>query len=107
MSDLRTNGVESINGVPVVRFEDYKEAVIKEDGKTEELTGFVKSDVLKYYLADGSWIAVRPSGTEPKCKFYFCIKGENKDDAHAKTLAYQKAMADLTGTNYSIYNIYL
>lgn len=99
LSDLRTNGVESINGVPVVRFEDYKEAVIKEDGKTEELTGFVKSDVLKYYLADGSWIAVRPSGTEPKCKFYFCIKGENKDDAHAKTLAYQKAMADLTGTN--------
>ncbi|MCF0260101.1 MAG: phospho-sugar mutase, partial [Erysipelotrichaceae bacterium] len=99
LSDLRTNGVDAINGVPVVRFEDYKEAVIKENGKTEELKGFVKSDVLKYYLADGSWIAVRPSGTEPKCKFYFCIKGENKEDAHAKTLAYQKAMADLTGTN--------
>lgn len=99
LSDLRKDGLSEIAGEPVVRFEDYKECVIKEDGKEEELTGFTKSDVLKYYLADGSWIAVRPSGTEPKCKFYYCVKGENKENAHEKTLAYQKAMADITGTN--------
>ncbi|WP_273235458.1 phospho-sugar mutase [Ileibacterium valens] len=98
LSDLRTDELTEIAGVPVVRFEDYKESVIKEDGKTEELEGFVKSDVLKYYLEDGSWIAVRPSGTEPKCKFYYCVKGTDKADAHDKTLKYQKAMAEITGT---------
>ena len=96
LADLRKDGLEEINGVPVVKFEDYKECVRKEGDKVEELTGFAKSDVLKYYLEDGSWVAVRPSGTEPKCKFYYCVKGENKEDAHAKTLGYQKAMADLT-----------
>lgn len=98
LSDLRKDNPTEINGTPVVRTEDFKEAVIKENGKTEELKGFTKSDVLKYFLADGSWIAVRPSGTEPKCKFYFCIKGTDAADAHAKTLGYQKAMAELTGT---------
>lgn len=98
LADLRSEAPKEIAGTPVVRFEDYKESVIKENGETRELTGFVKSDVLKYYLADGSWIAVRPSGTEPKCKFYYCIKGTDHSDAHAKTLKYQKAMAELTGT---------
>ena len=81
---------------PVVRFEDYKECIIKEKDAVRELTGFTKSDVLKYYLADGSWIAIRPSGTEPKCKFYYCVKGTSLADAHEKTLAYQKAMAEMT-----------
>lgn len=98
LSDLRADELKEIAGVPVTRFEDFKECVIKENGNTEELTGFAKSDVLKYFLADGSWIAVRPSGTEPKCKFYFCIKGNDKAQAHEKTLAYQKAMAEITGT---------
>lgn len=99
LADLRADELKEINGVPVTRFEDYKEEIIKENGKTEELKGFVKSDVLKYYLEDGSWIAIRPSGTEPKCKFYYCIKGTDKADAHAKTLEYQKAMAEITGTD--------
>ena len=50
---------------------------------------------VKYYLADGSWIAIRPSGTEPKCKFYYCIKGASAQDAEAKTEIMQKAIADL------------
>lgn len=98
LSDLRDNSPAEIAGVPVVRSEDFKESLIRENGKTEELKGFVKSDVLKYFLEDGSWIAVRPSGTEPKCKFYYCIKGENHADAKEKTAKYQKAMAELTGT---------
>ncbi len=97
LADLRADAPTEIANEPVVRFEDYKEAIIKEDGKTEELKGFTKSDVLKYYLADGSWIAVRPSGTEPKCKFYYCVKGTDHADAKAKTEVYQKAMAELTG----------
>lgn len=96
LSDLRASDVTEIAGEAVVRFEDYKECIIKEKGAVRELTGFTKSDVLKYYLADGSWIAIRPSGTEPKCKFYYCVKGTSLADAHEKTLAYQKAMAEMT-----------
>ena len=95
LATLRKTTVETINNVPVIRFEDYKECKIVENGKVEELTGFTKSDVLKYYLEDGSWIAIRPSGTEPKCKFYYCVKGTSLEDAHEKTLAYQKAMAEM------------
>ena len=99
LADLRQNSPKEIGGTPVVKSEDYKECTIKEGDTVKELTGFTKSDVLKYYLEDGSWIAARPSGTEPKIKFYYCIKGDSKEDAHAKTLNYQKAIAELTGTN--------
>lgn len=99
LADLRTNGLDEIAGEKVVRFEDYNDAVIKENGETKPLEGFTKSDVLKYYLEDGSWIAVRPSGTEPKCKFYYCVKGTDHADAKAKTATFQKAMAEITGTD--------
>ena len=98
LADLRKEAPTEINGSNVVRSEDYKECTIKEGDKVTELTGFTKSDVLKYYLEDGSWIAVRPSGTEPKCKFYYCIKGNSKEDAHEKTVAYQQAMKELTNS---------
>lgn len=95
LSNLRNSEVKEIAGENVIRFEDYKECIIKENGVASTLTGFTKSDVLKYYLEDGSWIAIRPSGTEPKCKFYYCVKGSSLENAHEKTLAYQKAMADM------------
>lgn len=98
LADLRKDAPTEINGSKVVRSEDYKECTIKEGDMVTELTGFTKSDVLKYYLEDGSWIAVRPSGTEPKCKFYYCIKGNSKEDAHEKTVAYQQAMKELTNS---------
>lgn len=97
LSDLRHDELKEIAGVPVVRFEDFNEEVIKENGETKPLEGFVKSDVLKYFLEDGSWIAVRPSGTEPKCKFYYCVRGTDHADAKEKTAVYQKAMAEITG----------
>lgn len=97
LADLRADAPKEIGGTKVVRSEDYQECKIEENGTVTELTGFTKSNVLKYYLEDGSWIAVRPSGTEPKCKFYYCIKGTDKANAHEKTEMYQKAMAELTG----------
>jgi phosphoglucomutase len=50
-----------------------------------------KSDVLKFVFADSSWIAIRPSGTEPKIKVYYSVRGENKDDAQ-KVLASRQAV---------------
>lgn len=96
LANLRKDSPAEIGGTKVVKSEDYKECVIKEGDKVTELTGFTKSDVLKYYLEDGSWIAVRPSGTEPKCKFYYCIKGASKEDAHNKTVHFQQSMKELT-----------
>lgn len=97
LAGLRKDAPEEIAGTKVIRAEDYQEATIQENGAITALKGFTKSNVLKYYLEDGSWIAVRPSGTEPKCKFYYCIKGTDKVNAHEKTLMFQKAMTELTG----------
>lgn len=95
LTTLRNDVPSSIHGIDVVRFEDYKTCRIVENDKVSELTGFDKSDVLKFYLADGSWIAVRPSGTEPKCKFYYCICGDSLQDAREKTVAYQQAIKSM------------
>ena len=94
-SSLRANHPAEIGDVKVVRVEDYKDLVVSENGETKPLDGFPSSDVLKFFLADGSWIAVRPSGTEPKCKFYYCVKGTNVDDAKAKTKVYQDFMKEI------------
>jgi phosphoglucomutase len=53
--------------------------------------GYLKSNVLRFILEDGSWIAVRPSGTEPKCKFYFSVRGKNRAEAEAKLPEIKKA----------------
>lgn len=90
--DLRTSDIKNIADAEVVRFEDFGKLIIKENGKTEELVGFPNSEVLKFFLSDGSWIAVRPSGTEPKCKFYFCVKGSSLLEVEEKTEKYQKFM---------------
>ena len=97
LSDLRAEAPKEIAGVKVVKSEDFQTQKIYENGEEKPLEGFTKSNVLKYFLEDGSWVAVRPSGTEPKCKFYYCIKGTDKADANKKTEMAQKAMSELTG----------
>ncbi|WP_284651302.1 phospho-sugar mutase [Flavobacterium terrisoli] len=74
MIDLRDNPVSEINGQRVLMVEDYQNSTAKNllSGETENLT-IPKSDVLIYYLEDGSKICARPSGTEPKIKFYFSV----------------------------------
>ncbi len=93
MATLRVDHPTQIGDYKVTLAEDYQESK-RSDGTTIDLP---KSNVLKYYLEDGSWIAARPSGTEPKCKFYFSIKGKDADDAAAKTEKLQKAMMALIG----------
>ena len=74
MVDLRENPVSAINGQRVVMMEDYQNATAKNILTHEIETLLVpKSDVLIYYLEDGSKICARPSGTEPKIKFYFSV----------------------------------
>ena len=96
MDNLRKDAPTAINGVKVVAVEDYGASVRYENGQ-ESPIDLPKSNVLKYYLEDGSWIAARPSGTEPKCKFYFSIKGVDATDAANKTDGFQKAMMAIIG----------
>ncbi|MFN3967888.1 phospho-sugar mutase [Flavobacterium sp.] len=74
MIDMRDNPVAEINGQRVIMVEDYQNSTAKNllSGETESLS-IPKSDVLIYYLEDGSKICARPSGTEPKIKFYFSV----------------------------------
>jgi phosphomannomutase len=77
MVDMRTNPLKEINGERIVMMEDYKTSVATNllTGETETMT-IPKSDVLIYYTEDGAKIAARPSGTEPKIKFYVSVNAQ-------------------------------
>ncbi len=96
MTRLRTEKLQEINGVKVVSYQDFDTAEEGVGTEVKPLTGFTKSNVLKYFLEDGSWIAVRPSGTEPKIKIYYCIKGTSSEDALNKAKKYEEEMKKLT-----------
>lgn len=80
LSHFRDHELKNIDTIKVLYKEDY---LFQKDTRDNVLE-FPKSNVLKYYLEDGSWIALRPSGTEPKCKIYYNIKDETLDKAKAK-----------------------
>ena len=76
MIDLRENPLKEINGQRVICIEDYQASKGKDFMNNEEFEIHIpKSNVLIYYLEDGSKICARPSGTEPKIKFYFSVNG--------------------------------
>ncbi|MDB8641846.1 phospho-sugar mutase [Streptococcus australis] len=84
MAKFRENGPKEFNSTDIAVVEDFKaQTSTAADGTVTTLTT-PPSDVLKYTLADGSWIAVRPSGTEPKIKFYIAVVGESNEDSQAK-----------------------
>ena len=87
MAKFRDNGPKAFNATAISVTEDFKaQTSTAADGTVTALTT-PPSDVLKYTLADGSWIAVRPSGTEPKIKFYIAVVGDSNEDAQAKIAA--------------------
>ena len=84
MAKFRENGPKEWNATEITVVEDFKaQTSTAADGTVTALTT-PPSDVLKYTLADGSWIAVRPSGTEPKIKFYIAVVGESNEDSQVK-----------------------
>lgn len=93
MATFRENTPSEFAGIAVTWARDYKTKVFKniKTGETEEDT-LPTSDVLHYTLEDGTWICIRPSGTEPKLKFYYGVKGISVEDADAKIAALDKAV---------------
>ncbi|MGW6193639.1 phospho-sugar mutase [Bacillus cereus] len=87
MATFRGNPPKEVAGLTVVAVEDYKESIITtlQDGNKEEIH-LTKSNVLKYQLEDGSWFCLRPSGTEPKIKFYFGVQDDSLQNSGQKLL---------------------
>lgn len=84
MAKFRNNAPTEWNATAITVVEDFKaQTATVADGTVTNLTT-PPSDVLKYTLTDGSWIAVRPSGTEPKIKFYIAVVGETNEESQAK-----------------------
>ena len=86
MDTLRKNPPTQVGDYKVTSFRDYKEDKIT-NLETKEVcpTGLPKSNVLYFDMTDDAWLCVRPSGTEPKVKFYYGIKGTSLEDADAKS----------------------
>ena len=93
MEHFRNNTPEGFGEYKVLSARDYKNDIIR-DMATGEVTptGLPSSNVLYYDMNDNAWLCIRPSGTEPKIKFYYGIKGTSLEDADAKSEALGKAL---------------
>ena len=96
MDDLRNNPPKKFGAWDVVEFRDYKkdECTVIATGEKKP-TGLPNSNVLYYELTDDAWVCVRPSGTEPKVKFYYGVKGTSLADADEKSDAMGKAVLEM------------
>lgn len=97
LANLRENPLKDIAGYKVLKIRDYsKDTVLDVESGNVEPTGLPASDVLYYELEGGAWVCVRPSGTEPKIKFYYGVKASSMDEAQvesAKFAEWAKAQA--------------
>lgn len=92
MEKMRANPPKSLAGHKVIEARDYKEhTIVKENGERSE-TDLPTSNVLYYDLTDNAWCCVRPSGTEPKIKFYMGVRGESMEDADKRLEKLTEAM---------------
>lgn len=94
MAKFRDKAPKQFNKTDIQIFEDFaKQTSTALDGSVTKLTT-PPSDVLKYHLTDGSWFAVRPSGTEPKIKFYIATIGQTLAEANDKIAAIEQEIND-------------
>ena len=96
LETLRKNPPKKVGAYDVVATRDYREDKIVDiaTGETRP-TGLPKSNVLYYDLTDDAWLCVRPSGTEPKVKFYYGVKGNSLEDADEKSKALGREVIDM------------
>lgn len=97
MKSFREQTPTEFAGTKVVQTEDFKQLIRKNAAGTTEKLSTPPSDVLKYTLEDDSWLAIRPSGTEPKIKFYIGVKADSDERAQQKIELLQPAINEITG----------
>ncbi|USS84750.1 phospho-sugar mutase [Fructilactobacillus myrtifloralis] len=92
MTDFREHPLTTFNGIDVVAREDFQTSLrTDKDGKQTPID-LPQSNVLKYWFADGTWLAIRPSGTEPKIKFYVGVKADSQAAASSRLASYVTAI---------------
>ena len=92
LEQVRVNQLTEVAGIAVLSQEDYlTSSRTFTDGRDAEKILLPQSNVLKYFLADGSWVCVRPSGTEPKIKYYFGVTSETEEESIEKLEALKEA----------------
>ena len=100
MTEMRNRDVENIGDYKVLTFKDVEKDYIKDIATgAESKTGLPKSNVLYYQLENNAWCCVRPSGTEPKIKLYFGVKGKDEEDATNSLENLKDAMVKLVKGN--------
>lgn len=92
MGNLRKEAPKAFADAAVTLTEDFKTSKSIDAEGTEKAIDMPASDVLKYTLADETWLAIRPSGTEPKIKFYIGVKGDSHAAAAEKIATYEEAI---------------
>ncbi|MGN7407953.1 hypothetical protein [Sporosarcina sp. SAFN-010] len=97
LRNLRAIPPKELGGVAITSIEDYQSGIIKEVTGEERRTDLPSSNVLKFWLADGSWCCVRPSGTEPKCKIYMGVTSESGLEAIEKCEKLEEAIMAFLG----------
>lgn len=96
MQRVRTEGIDALGGVKVKTGADYLNGTLTNmDGKQSTLA-YPSSDALKYVLEDGSWVAFRPSGTEPKIKLYLGVEGASQAEVEEKAAKLEAEIRELT-----------
>lgn len=96
MENIRNNPPKQINGIKIIAVEDYSDGTVtKISNGRKYKKDLPKSNVLRFKLQDDSWFAARPSGTEPKIKFYAGVKGENLEDADEKLKHFMEGIKEL------------
>ena len=92
LEQIRVNPITEVAGIEVLSQEDYLSSLRTfTDGRDQEKILLPSSNVLKYFLADGSWVCVRPSGTEPKIKYYFGVTSDSAEESQKKLEAIKES----------------
>ena len=95
LEKLRNNPPAEIGGYKVLEFRDYEKDIVKRADGSTGTTGLPESNVLYFDLEDNAWCCARPSGTEPKVKFYMGVKGNSFEDADKKLAGLKESMMSL------------
>lgn len=95
LNGMRQHPLQSIAGIRVASIEDYEtqNRIFTDLDKSEKIE-LPQANVLKYFLEDGSWVCLRPSGTEPKVKFYFSVKGSTEQESDEKLELIKESFLD-------------
>ncbi|CAM3509542.1 phosphoglucomutase [Aeromicrobium ponti] len=95
LASFRANPVKELGSKKVQSVEDYLTGIRMETGGVEKNIDLPKSNVIKYFFEDGTWVCLRPSGTEPKIKFYFGINASSLDESKQKLQSVEKAFMEI------------